>query len=78
MCVSGSLGGIFSSFERSHRFHGLRRASPGAVLWERGRNLRELTGCEAKKRGAKSSVQAALVIRSKNDGCSLLKAFLSL
>jgi hypothetical protein len=35
----------------SHRFHCPRRASPGAVLWERGWNLRELTGCEAKKRG---------------------------
>jgi hypothetical protein len=26
------------------------------VLWERGWNLRELTGCEAKKQGAKSSL----------------------
>ncbi len=40
----------------SHRFHCPRRVSPGAVLWERGWNLRELTGCEAKKRGARSSI----------------------
>jgi hypothetical protein len=26
------------------------------VLWKRERNVRELTGCEAKKRGAKSSL----------------------
>ena len=45
------LGGICSAFGGSHRFHCPRRASLGAVLWEREQNVRELTGCEAKKRG---------------------------
>jgi hypothetical protein len=48
------LGGICSAFGGSHRFHCPRRASLGAVLWEREQNVRELTGCEAKKRGCQS------------------------
>ena len=31
-------------------------SEPGSGVWERERDLRELTGCEAKQRGGKSSI----------------------
>ena len=54
------LGCVCSAFGGSHRFHCPRQASLGAVLWECERNVRELTGCEAKASDFQARLSAGL------------------